>query len=145
MIGNPFFKEGCLVQKRGLFALLALSFSISCFAEPLWHCIATSHEKAVWNWYGNTERETRSVVDKECASHNDRKACGIVCFPPRVYWRCLSHDLPSPTKENPNPKHGTWYWASFSKQIAINGAMDACRHNSAFGGCSVDETACASS
>jgi len=75
----------------------------------------------------------------------------MVCFPPQVYYRCYAHDtVPSSiTNNDPQqaviPKQGTWYWSSYSKQIAINGARDACRHNSPYGGCIVDEKNCASS
>lgn len=141
--------------KRCLVVVLAVCFSSTGLAEPFWHCIANNKKGAVWNWYAGTEQKARSTAEKACVMHNDRKSCEMVCFPPRVYWRCLSHDTP-PVKSSAadvkptegvcaKPTKGTWYWSSFSKQIAINGARDACRHNSPYGGCTVDENACASS
>lgn len=130
-----------------LFTLL-LSFSISSIAGPLWHCIANSQKGAVWNQYGKTERDAYAIVEKACIPNNNHQKCPIVCFPPRIYWRCLSHDtlpLSKPSKTAPALKQGTWYWSSFSKTVAINGARDACRHNSPYGGCYVDPKTCASS
>src|SRR3990167_9943601 len=106
-------------------------------ATALWHCTATNQAGAVWNWFGGDRDTTTAKVEKQCEPFNDRKYCGVVCFPPKVYWRCMAHDTPpiltSSEKDNPNykkPKQGTWYWVSYSKQIAMNGARDACRHNS---------------
>jgi len=125
-----------------------LANSTMVMAGPMWHCIANNTVGAVLNRYGQTHEETRSAVEKECTPYNQDKTCKIICFPPRNYWRCVSHDtLPpeKPSTKNPTPpKQGSWFWTSFSKQIAINGARDACRHNSAFGGCYVDVDACAS-
>jgi len=116
------------------------------FSEALWHCTATSSTGAVWNWFGSDHENTRYKAEKQCVPFNDHKECNIICFPPKVYWRCMAHDtLPVSANGNPMMKQGTWYWVSYSKQIAINGARDACRHNSAFGGCYVDQNACASS
>lgn len=138
--------EGYMLKR---FLLCTTFFcSTACLADPLWHCIATSANNAVWNQFGATQAAARSVVDRMCADHNDHKACTVVCFPPRVYWRCMAHDtIPaaSDSKNAPQPKQGTWFWTSFSKQVAINGARDACRHNSGYGGCYVDPNACASS
>ena len=132
--------------RRYVFPMLFICFSNICFATPLWHCIALSTESAEWNQYGNTEQAARSVVERECVSNNDHKACTIVCFPPRVYWRCLSHDTVPIVKDSKlQPKQGAWYWTSFSRQVAINGARDACRHNSGFGGCYVNQDTCVSS
>ena len=130
--------------------LLALAF----IATPLiseagmWHCNATSDSGAVWNWFGPTRDEARDRVEKPCEDANHGQYCGLICYPPKSYWRCLSHDtvpksaLTDPTK----PKQGTWFWTSSEgKQIAINGARDACRHNSLYGGCYVDPNACSSS
>ena len=115
----------------------------------MWHCIANNTAGAVWNQFGNTESAVRSAVQKECIPNNDHKECAIVCFPPRIYYRCMSHDTVPVIKDlkpgQVQPKQGTWYWTSFSRQVAINGARDACRHNSAFGGCYVDTKSCASS
>ena len=135
--------------RRSVFSALLLIFSTLCFAGPMWHCIANNSNNAVWNQYGDTEIAARSVVERECIHYNDDKECPIVCYPPRIYYRCVSHDTVPVIKElkpgETQPKHGTWYWTSFSKQVAINGARDACRHNSGFGGCYVDTKACASS
>lgn len=131
--------------------LLFVLITIGCYADEgvLWHCTATNDNEAVWNQYGNTQRETRLIVERACSLHNNRKSCEIVCFPPRTYWRCMSHDtvpFAKNAEKNSMPlKSSTWYWTSFSKQIAINGARDACRHNSRYGGCYVDPNTCASS
>lgn len=134
---------------RSVFFSILISFCATCFAGPMWHCIANNVAGAEWNQYGATEADARSVVQKECIPNNNHKECGIVCFPPRIYYRCMSHDTVPIIKDlkpgQVQPKQGTWYWASFSRQVAINGARDACRHNSAFGGCYVDTKACASS
>ena len=131
--------------KRWLVIICTFCFSGIGLAEPLWHCIANNHKGAVWNQYGNTERKSRGLVEKECILHNHHKTCAIVCFPPRVYWRCIAHDIVPTSTEKTKTTQGSWYWTSFSKQIAINGARDACRHNSPFGGCIVDPNSCASS
>lgn len=131
--------------------LLALFFSIGCYAEGgvLWHCTATNDKGAVWNQYSETHQQTRQAVERLCSPFNNRKPCEMVCFPPRTYWRCMARDTVPPQthseKNNVVVKPGTWYWTSFSKQIAMNGARDACRHNSEYGGCYVDPNACASS
>lgn len=133
--------------RRSLFCALLFCFSYNGFAGPLWHCIANNEKGAVWNQYAQTREAARSVVERACIPKNDHRECPLVCFPPRTYWRCLSHDTVPMTKNKNGVqiKQGTWYWTSFSKQVAINGARDACRHNSGFGGCYVDEKACASS
>lgn len=136
--------------KKGLGLILTgLLLSVSCFAGPMWHCIANNEQGAVWNQFGSTEQDARDVVQRACEQYNDGKACPIVCFPPRVYYRCVSHDTVPVIKDlkpgQVQPKQGTWYWTSFSKQVAINGARDACRHNSGFGGCYVDPKSCAAS
>src|SRR3990167_5656288 len=125
------------MYKRWLVIILSLGFSSVGLSEPIWHCIANNKHGAVWNWYASTKQKAHTTVEKECALHNDHKACAIICFPPRVYWRCISHDI-VPTNistTDVKTKPGSWYWTSFSKQIAINGARDACRHNSQYGGC----------
>lgn len=118
-------------------------------ATPLWHCSATNKSGAVWNWYGPTETAARAPIQKACSQTNNNQGCGMLCFPPKVYYRCFSHDtLPinqSVTPGQPVSKQGTWYWSSFSKKIAMNGARDACRHNSPYGGCYVTDSQCASS
>jgi hypothetical protein len=135
--------------KKLVLSAFILTFSCGVFAGHLWHCIANNTQGAVWNQYGLTEMATRTVVDRECSPYNDNKGCAIVCFPPRTYYRCISHDTVPVIKDlKPGQKQlkaGTWYWASFSKQVAINGARDACRHNSGFGGCYVNPKSCASS
>jgi hypothetical protein len=116
-------------------------------ASPLWHCIASNAKSAVWNQYGQTRESASSAIAAVCSQHNNHKLCEMVCFPPKIYWRCLAHDTVPIVKAAPGvvaPQQGTWYWTSFSKQIAINGARDACRHNSQYGGCYVDPKACAS-
>ncbi|MCX7126072.1 MAG: hypothetical protein NTU49_10165 [Gammaproteobacteria bacterium] len=136
------------MQKR-CFLLVAASFvSTLCLANPLWHCAATNDSGAVWNWFGATHDETHKMVEKQCEPQNNGKYCGSVCFPPKNYWRCLSHDTP-PVVTDPKilvkPKQGTWFWTSSEgQQIAVNGARDACRHNSPYGGCFVDPNACSS-
>src|SRR3989338_1260891 len=132
--------------KRILLLTLPTVFSSISLATPLWHCTASNVNGAVWNQYGLNHLETRRAVDRACVYYNDHKPCEIVCFPPREYWRCLSHDTIPTVKENAQaPKQGTWYWTSFSKQIAINGARDACRHNSGLGGCHVNPDSCSQS
>lgn len=134
--------------KRSILIALLSGFSINCFAGPLWHCIANDQKGAVWNQYGETEMDARSVVEHACIPFNKDQECPIVCFPPRIYWRCFSHDTLPLTKSSENasqPSRGAWYWASYSKQVAINGARDACRHNSPYGGCYVNPKTCASS
>jgi hypothetical protein len=133
---------------RFIFFILT-TISVGAFADPLWHCIANNKTGAEWNQFAPTEQSARSIVEKECIPQNGGKECPIVCFPPRIYYRCLAHDIVPVLKDlkpgEDQPKQGTWYWTSFSKQVAINGARDACRHNSGFGGCYVDPKACASS
>jgi hypothetical protein len=129
-----------------LFALVTLS--ISAFAGPMWHCTANNKAGAVWNEYGQTQGNTRYIVEKECIPNNGDKECPVICFPPKIYWRCLSHDTvpaTNPSKNAAAPQQGTWYWASSAKEVAINGARDACRHNSSYGGCYVNPKECASS
>ncbi|MDP1574510.1 MAG: hypothetical protein Q8L78_06225 [Coxiellaceae bacterium] len=135
--------------KRLLILSVLLTVSIGCFADALWHCTATNTGGAVWNWYGKSQQETKKTIQKLCTEQNNRHTCVMVCFPPKVYYRCYSHDtLPNEAAKDPTtstPKQGTWYWSSFSKQIAMNGARDACRHNSPYGGCVVNENQCAAS
>ena len=135
--------------KKILFFITLFIFPIVCFANPLWHCTVSNVKNAVWNQYGATREAALFPIERQCFENNNHKSCETVCFPPRVYWRCLSHDtVPIIKNLKPNetqPKQGVWFWTSFSKQVAINGARDACRHNSAFGGCYVDPNACASS
>jgi hypothetical protein len=136
------------MKKLFLTAMLFVSMGSYADGGVFWHCTATNAQGAVWNEYGESHQHTRAIAQKACEAFNDRKSCEMVCFPPRVYWRCMSHDLISAkqTKNDAAPiKPGTWYWTSFSKQIAINGARDACRHNSQYGGCYVDPNTCASS
>lgn len=147
----PQISDGINIMKRRILLLLFAFIAISCYADEgvLWHCTATNDKGSVWNQYGDTHQKTRSDAQKACSHFNNHKACSMVCFPPRTYWRCMSHDTLPPIKDaqknSTPPKPSTWYWTSFSKQIAINGARDACRHNSEYGGCYVDENACASS
>lgn len=142
--------------KQFFLTVLLVTLSSISFAASLWHCTATTTQKNTipkeWNYFGITHNETRLMAEKECVHFNNHQVCEVICFPPRLYWRCVSHDtLPIPKENNPStvlagqPKQGSWYWTSFSEQIAINGARDACRHNSAWGGCYVDQNACASS
>jgi len=143
---------------RYLFISVLLLCLVSiCQAGDLWHCTVTSKHHLVWNYFGKTKAKASNPIQKICKQYNDQKICPIFCFPPREYWRCVSHDTPPILKNKTNkkskkqikklkqPKPGTWYWTSFSKQVAINGARDACRHNSPFGGCYVDPHACAES
>lgn len=142
------FLMGVFVYKF-IAVISAILFSTVCLAMPMWHCAATSDSGAVWHWFGDTQAETRNVVEKQCEAANHHKYCGIVCFPPKNYWRCLSHDTPPAIVDSKNPikpKLGTWFWTSSEgRQIAINGARDACRHNSLYGGCYVNPDACSSS
>ena len=135
--------------KRLLIFCVLLTTSVFSYADSLWHCTATNTVGAVWNWYGKTQIETKKPIQKLCTAENNHHACVMVCFPPKIYYRCYSHDtLPTGiTKDpaEPTQKQGTWYWSSFSKQIAMNGARDACRHNSSFGGCVANENQCAAS
>lgn len=138
--------------KRVILPALAIAFlaNISFADTPLWHCTATNTAGAVWNWYGNTQRETKLGIEKACREQNNDQACSMVCFPPKIYYRCYAHDtLPNAITNDPVKaaqfKQGTWYWSSYSEQIAVNGARDACRHNSSFGGCYVNQSECTSS
>lgn len=140
---------GNFVLKKMLFLTLMTTSTLS-LAGELWHCTTNNAKMAVWNWYGKTQLEAKKGAQKACMEQNDHRACPIVCFPPQTYYRCYSHDtLPDAVTKDPvalaTHKQGTWYWASFSKQIAINGAKDACRHNSPYGGCFVDDTQCVTS
>ena len=140
---------GAQVLKRLFIFSALMCITALGFAGQLWHCSATNASGAVWNWYGQTREAARIAPENLCRLHNQKKPCEIVCFPPRQYWRCFSVDtLPLNANKDPKApvlKQGMWYWSSFSKQIAINGARDACRHNSPFGGCIVDPNSCASS
>ena len=137
-----------MLKRLFIFSVLLIA-SVMSYADSLWHCTATNTAGAVWNWYGKTQLETKKPIQKLCTEQNDRHACVMVCFPPKVYYRCYSHDtLPNELAKDPTApvqKQHTWYWSSFSKQIAMNGARDACRHNSPYGGCIVNENQCASS
>ncbi|OGT36721.1 MAG: hypothetical protein A3F12_00360 [Gammaproteobacteria bacterium RIFCSPHIGHO2_12_FULL_38_14] len=117
-------------------------FSTQAHAGLLWYCSAISDNGTVWNQYGRTRAIAQSVSIKKCKATDRHQKCTAICFPPRQYWRCFSHDL---MPKNSTEKPGSWAWVSYSKQIAINGAKDACRYNSAFGGCYVDPNNCASS
>lgn len=134
-----------MIKKLLTFTLLVCASSA--MADPMWHCTASSAQGAVWNRFGSSHMETRNKIESECRPYNQDKDCSIVCFPPRNYWRCVSHDTLPPVKDASKTatpaKQGSWYWTSFSKQVAINGARDACRHNSAFGGCYVNVDTCA--
>ena len=122
--------------------LLLLTLPLFSLAAPipLWHCTAKSDQGAYWYRYGKTQSEAQFGAEKLCheASH---RSCVVICMPPRIYYRCIAYDTPS----NPTQKKGIWYWSSYSNMVAINGALDACRHNSQVGGCYVDPTMCASS
>lgn len=122
-------------------------FCVSTFAGSLWHCTATGENGTVWNRFASTHEDARYFPEKQCNAHNPRnKPCVVTCFPPSEYWRCLSHDTPTASeKTGIIGKVGSWYWTSSYKEVAINGARDACRHNSAYGGCYVDPKACAQS
>ncbi len=108
---------------------------------PLWQCTASNQNNQYWYEYGKTHDEARFAVERLCKDSSKHQTCDVVCIPPRVYWRCVSHDTPV-TPKNPI---GTWYWSSYSQVVAENGARDACRHNSQNGGCYVDNNACVSS
>lgn len=140
--------------KRFLLIGFSLLFSSLVMATPMWHCNATTTAQinaAVWNLYGESHNSTRDLVEKQCKPFNKGKACEIICFPPQTYWRCMAHDTIPVVQQYEfqrkvvTPKQGTWYWTSSTKTIAINGARDACRHNSRYGGCFVDPDACSSS
>lgn len=137
------------MKKLVLLSLFFITGGVFADGGVFWHCTATNDKGAVWNQYGESHQKTRSMAQRACEAFNDRKPCEMVCFPPRTYWRCMAHDLTPPVKDAKKGaapvKPGTWYWTSFSKQIAINGARDACRHNSQYGGCFVDADACATS
>lgn len=145
--------EKIMFKYAAIFIVASVFFCTNIFATPLWHCTAFNDRGASWNEYGKTQINTKRRAETRCELFNLKKYCRITCFPPRMYWRCLSHDtippisVPADTQENTGllAKPGTWYWTSFSKQIAINGAHDACRHNSQYGGCYVDPNSCASS
>lgn len=151
MISSFILGEKTVLKKIMLFFTLVIFCASGIASTALWHCIATNKNGAVWNWFGGARETTADKVEKQCEPFNNHQYCGLVCFPPKVYWRCMAHDtLPLATNEQnyPNggqPKQGTWYWVSYSKQIALNGARDACRHNSAFGGCYADPSDCGSS
>lgn len=141
-----------MLKHYSLFILLSI-FSVSgCATTALWHCTATNANGAVWNWFGVNHDETSKEANRSCSTFNNHQLCEVICFPPKVYWRCVSHDTPpvlTPSEEakpaNNYIKQGSWYWVSYSKQIAMNGARDACRHNSAFGGCYSKPDDCGSS
>lgn len=126
-----------------------LLLSINSFAGVLWYCSATNTDGAVWNQYGLTRINAQTGAANKCKPFNKHQKCTLVCFPPLNYWRCESHDiLPLDIDQSTSGvtfKQGTWYWTSYSKQVAINGARDACRHNSGFGGCYVNPDSCATS
>ncbi|MCX7120356.1 MAG: hypothetical protein NTZ67_01040 [Gammaproteobacteria bacterium] len=136
--------------KKFLLLISVCLISTCIVASPLWHCSATTTTGTlglVWNEFGNTEHDARNAIEKECTEHNEHKSCAVVCFPPKHYWRCVSHDtVPTTDKSSLNkPKQGAWYWTSSEGiLIAINGARDACRHNSQYGGCYVNPNSCAS-
>ncbi len=123
---------------KRVLAILGVLLTTASFAAPLWHCTAKNSTGAEWYWYASDKKHTSVSVGKQCLPHNHKKACEIICLPPRDYWRCVSHDT-----VNAPQRSGTWYWTSYSKTVAINGARDACRYNSAQGGCYVDPNACA--
>lgn len=110
------------------------------FAAPLWHCTATNKQNAEWYQYGQTREDARSGVEQQCVFSDKEAPCQITCVPPRIYWRCVSRDTPVDIT-----KRMAWYWASYSQTVAMNGARDACRHNSLVGGCYVEKSSCASS
>lgn len=145
-----YFQRGEIVFKKFLLFISICLLPTLSFAQPLWHCNATTTTGSfglVWNQFGNSERDARDVIEKKCSLHNDHKSCAVVCFPPKNYWRCVSHDtLPAVDKNILiKPKHGSWFWTSSEGiAIAINGARDACRHNTQYGGCYVNPDACAS-
>ena len=132
---------------KHMFFLILMILSINTFAGQLWYCSAIGDKGAIWNQYGLTHAKTLSVVRKKCKEFDKHQTCNTVCFPPREYWRCFSHDsIPKDiSATQPEVKPGAWLWSSYSKQIAINGAKEACRYNSAFGGCYVTPESCASS
>lgn len=141
---------GGFVLKRCVFILITCLVTGTGFADALWQCTAINKAGTTWYWYGHTQYEARKMAQKHCSEQNGH-ACAMVCFPPKVYYRCFSHDtlpvlMTNDSQQPVNYKQGTWYWSSSdSKQIAINGARDACRHNSPFGGCYVDPNQCAAS
>lgn len=107
---------------------------------PLWHCTAKNENNVYWYQYGATQTQAKSAVEKLCR-HGKKESCDVFCMPPEVYYRCTATD--SPVK--PTDVKGVWHWSSYSKQVAINGARDACRHNSQIGGCYVNPDMCVSS
>ncbi|OGT51451.1 MAG: hypothetical protein A3E54_05285 [Gammaproteobacteria bacterium RIFCSPHIGHO2_12_FULL_41_25] len=130
-------------MRRHLFLLL-LFFSFSGVADTFWRCTAINHAGAKWVEFGAAKLITLRYVQGECKKNNNDKTCRESCFPPMEYWRCLSHDT-TPTEKNVTQKPGSWYWSSTYKQVAMNGALEACLHNSAFGGCHVNSNSCAAS
>lgn len=136
--------------KRLILVFSLLYFSCPILAIPLWHCTTTAihtANKPAWNYFSPNHEDARYVAEKKCTAFNDHKLCSVICYPPHEYWRCAAHDTPAvDAKTGQMHKQGTWYWTSSeNKQIAINGAKDACRHNSGSGGCYVNADACAKS
>jgi len=128
-------------QKIHWVCLLILFFMMPIFAsDPLWSCTARNSKAVHWYQYGKTQIEAKSMALRLCRT-DSKLPCDIVCMPPRIYYRCLSHDTPT----QPTEKRSTWYWSSYSQTVATHGALDACRHNSAVGGCYVNPEQCASS
>ena len=136
-----------------IFIGFSLLFCINTLATPLWHCTAFNDQNASWDEYGETQADVKHLVETRCEPFNLKKYCRVTCFPPRIHWRCLSHDAVPPALKSTDvgkdaalaTKPGVCYWTSFSKQIAINGARDACRHNSGLGGCHVNPDSCSQS
>lgn len=137
---------GEIMREKILLTACLLFIVFSAQAEILWRCTTTNHDSRVWSAFGITKIIAVKESQTPCKATNNKKACPVDCFPPRGYWRCVAHDtVPESHDTNKKLKHGVWYWTSAYKQVAINGARDACIHNSAFGGCYVDPNACASS
>lgn len=137
-----------LVSLAVLYSLLY--FSTPAFAIELWNCAAIATHitnKPVWNYLSPNHEDARYIVEKKCTAFNNHKPCAIICYPSHEYWRCAAHDTPAvDTKTGQMHKQGSWYWTSSeNRQIAINGAKDACRHNSGSGGCYVNPDECAKS
>ena len=109
-------------------------------AKPLWHCTAKNAQGAAWYHYNLDKKRAHEGAEKSCISFNNKQPCHVDCLPPKVYWRCVSHD-----GQADKTKQGAWYWVSYSKAIALHRALEACQFNSRYGGCYVNQSSCAES